>query len=117
METLKLMLSDFLVELPNVGLAHYLVISALLFSLGIYGIITRRNAILVLMGIELVLNATNINFVAFSRYGGMNLDGHLAAIFVIILAAAEAAIALAIVLNVYHRFQTVNVDDVSSLKE
>jgi NADH-quinone oxidoreductase subunit K len=117
MEALKLMMSDLAAGLPNVGLAHYLVISALLFSLGIYGVITRRNAILVLMGIELILNATNINFIAFSRYGGMNLDGHLAAIFVIILAAAEAAIALAIVLNLYHRFQTVNVDDVSSLKE
>jgi NADH-quinone oxidoreductase subunit K len=117
MEAIKLMMSDLMAGLPNVGLTHYLVISALLFSLGLYGIITRRNAILVLMGIELVLNAANINFVAFSRYGGMNLDGHLAAIFVIILAAAEAAIALAIVLNIYHRFQTVNVDDVSSLKE
>jgi NADH-quinone oxidoreductase subunit K len=117
MDALKLMMSDLAAGWSNVGLAHYLVISALLFSLGIYGVITRRNAILVLMGIELILNATNINFIAFSRYGGMNIDGHLAAIFVIILAAAEAAIALAIVLNVYHRFQTVNVDDVSSLKE
>lgn len=78
---------------------------------------TRRNAIMVLMGIELVLNASNINFIAFSRYEGLSLDGQAAAIFVIILAAAEAAIALAIVLNIYHRFHTVNVDDVSNLKE
>jgi NADH-quinone oxidoreductase subunit K len=69
------------------------------------------------MGVELVLNAANINFIAFSRYGGVNMDGQLAAIFVIILAAAEAAIALAIVLNIYHRFQTVNVDEVSTLRE
>ncbi len=103
--------------LPNVQLAHFLIVSALLFSLGIYGILTRRNAIMVLMGVELVLNAANINFVAFARYGGMNLDGQAAAVFVIILAAAEAAIALAIVLNIYHRFQTINVDDISSLKE
>ena len=103
--------------LPHVGLAHFLIVSAILFALGIYGIATRRNAILVLMGVELVLNAANINFIAFSRYGGMNLDGQAAAVFVIILAAAEAAVALAIVLNIYHRFHTVNVDDVSSLKE
>ena len=109
--------NDFISWLPHVQLAHFLIVSAILFSLGIYGIVTRRNAILVLMGVELVLNAANINLIAFSRYGGVNLDGQVAAIFVIILAAAEAAIALAIVLNVYHRFQTVNVDEVSSLKE
>jgi len=108
---------EFFAWLPNVQLVHFLIVSALLFSFGIYGIITRRNAILVLMGVELVLNSANINFVAFSRYGGMNLDGQAAAIFVIILAAAEAAIALAIVLNIYHRFQTVNIDEVSNLKE
>jgi NADH-quinone oxidoreductase subunit K len=110
-------LNEFFQWLPDVRLAHFLIVSALLFSLGIYGIVTRKNAILVLMGVELVLNAANINLVAFSRYGGLNLDGQAAAIFVIILAAAEAAIALAIVLNIYHRFQTVNVDEVSTLKE
>jgi NADH-quinone oxidoreductase subunit K len=109
--------SEFVAWLQHVQLAHYLIVSALLFSLGIYGIVTRKNAILVLMGIELVLNAANINLVAFARYGGVNLDGQVAAVFVIILAAAEAAIALAIVLNIYHRFQTVNVDEISALKE
>ena len=109
--------NDFFAWLPNVQLAHFLIVSAVLFALGLYGIMTRRNAILVLMGVELVLNAANINFIAFSRYGGVNLDGQAAAIFVIILAAAEAAIALAIVLNIYHRFHTVNVDEVSNLKE
>jgi NADH-quinone oxidoreductase subunit K len=69
------------------------------------------------MGIELILNAANINLIAFARYGGVNLDGQVAAMFVIALAAAEAAVALAIVLNIYHRFQTVNIDEVSSLKE
>ncbi len=102
---------------PHVQLAHFLIVSAILFSLGVYAIATRRNAILVLMGVELVLNAANINLIAFSRYGGANLDGQVAAVFVIILAAAEAAIALAIVLNIYHRFQTVNVDEVSTMKE
>ncbi len=101
----------------QVGLTHFLIISALLFSLGIYGVVTRRNAILVLMGIELILNSANINFIAFSKFGGMKLDGQAFAVFVIILAAAEAAIALAIVLNIYHRFHTVNVDEVSKLKE
>jgi NADH-quinone oxidoreductase subunit K len=108
---------EFLKWLPNVQLAHFLIVSAILFSLGIFGILTRRNAIMVLMGVELVLNAANINLVAFSRYGGIKLDGQAAAVFVIILAAAEAAIALAIVLNIYHRFQTINVDDISNLKE
>lgn len=109
--------NEFTGWVPNVQLAHFLIVSALLFSLGIYGIVTRKNAILVLMGVELVLNAANINLIAFSRYGGANFDGQVAAIFVIILAAAEAAIALAIVLNIYHRFQTVNVDEVNALKE
>ena len=101
----------------QVGLIHYLIVSAILFSLGVFGIVTRRNAVLVLMGIELILNSANINFIAFSRFGGMKLDGQAIAVFVIILAAAEAAIALAIVLNIYQRFKTVNVDEVSNLKE
>ena len=101
----------------HVGLTHFLFISALLFSLGLFGVVTRRNAVLVLMGVELILNSANINFIAFSRYGGMHLDGQAAAVFVIILAAAEAAVALAIVLNIYTRFQTVNVDEISNLKE
>ena len=116
--------SEIFAWLPHVGLTHFLIVSAILFALGIYGIATRRNAIMVLMGVELVLNAANINFIAFSRYlpagqagGGVNFNGQVAAIFVIILAAAEAAVALAIVLNIYNRFQTVNVDEVSALKE
>ncbi|MDI6780124.1 MAG: NADH-quinone oxidoreductase subunit NuoK [Bacteroidota bacterium] len=101
----------------QVGLTHYLIVSGILFSLGIFGVVTRRNAVLVLMGVELILNSANINFIAFSRFGGMNLDGQMAAIFVIILAAAEAAIALAIVLNIYKNFQTVNVDEINRMKE
>jgi NADH-quinone oxidoreductase subunit K len=72
---------------------------------------------MVLMGLELILNSANINFLAFSRFGGMNIEGQMAAIFVIILAAAEAAVALAIVLNIYKRFNTVNVDEISLLKD
>lgn len=101
----------------EVGLTHFLLVSALLFSLGLYCVMTRRNAIIVLMGIELILNSANLNFIAFSRFGGAKLDGQMAAIFVIILAAAEAAIALAIVLNIYARFATVNVDEINQLKE
>ncbi len=101
----------------TITLYHFLCISAVLFSFGVYAVLTRRNAIMVLMGIELILNAANINFVAFSRFGGMKLDGHLAAIFVIILAAAEAAIALAIVLNIYKQFNTVNVDEIAMMKD
>jgi NADH-quinone oxidoreductase subunit K len=103
--------------LLEVGLYHYLVISAALFSFGLYGIITRKNAVMVLMGIELMLNSANINFVAFSRYGDYGLHGQIVALFVIILAAAEAAIALAIVLNIYKTFAHVNVDEIEDLKE
>ena len=80
-------------------LNSYLIIAAALFSIGLFGVITRRNGIAVLMGVELILNSANLNFVAFSRFGGMNLDGHVFALVVIVLAAAEAAVALAIVIN------------------
>jgi NADH-quinone oxidoreductase subunit K len=99
------------------GLNHFLLISGVLFSLGVFAILTRRNAIMVLMGIELVLNAANINFLAFSRFTTGTLDGQVIAIFVIILAAAEAAIALAIVLNIYQNFNSVNVDEINRLKD
>ncbi len=101
----------------EIGLNHYLIISAILFVFGLFGIITRRNAIMVLMSMELILNSANINFIAFAKYGGMNFDGHIAAMFVIVLAAAEVAVALAIVLNIYHNFNHVNIDEVNSMKE
>ncbi len=101
----------------QVGLTHFLVVSAILFSFGIYGIVTRKNAVMVLMGIELVLNAANINFIAFAKYGNFGFSGQMIALFVIILAAAEAAIALAIVLNIYKTFLSVNVDEIDHLKE
>lgn len=101
----------------EVGLNHYLVVSSLLFSMGIYAIVTRKNAVLVLMGIELILNAANVNFIAFSRFGDFGYNGQLIALFVIVLAAAEAAIALAIVLNIYKNLSTVNIDEVDKLKD
>jgi len=103
--------------LAEVGLNHFLVVSAILFALGLYGIVTRKNAVMVLMGIELILNSANINFIAFSRFGNFGLNGQVMALFVIILAAAEAAIALAIVLNIYKTFINVNVDEIDKLKE
>jgi NADH-quinone oxidoreductase subunit K len=101
----------------TVGLNHYLIVSALLFSFGIYGVVTRKNAVLVLMGIELILNAANINFVAFSYFVHDVMSGQVAALFVIILAAAESAIALAIVLNIYKTFNKVNVDEIDRMRE
>ena len=98
-------------------LTNYLFIAAVLFSLGVFGVITRRNGIAVLMGVELILNAANLNFIAFSRFGGMNLDGHIFGLIIIVLAAAEAAVALAIIINIYNNLNTINVDDVSSMKQ
>jgi len=95
----------------------YLFVAAILFSLGVFGVMTRRNGIAILMGVELILNAANINFVAFSRFGGMNLDGHIFALLVIVLAAAEAAVALAIIINIYNNMNTINVDEASTMKE
>lgn len=101
----------------QVSLQHFLVLSAILFSLGIYGIVTRKNAVMVLMGIELILNSANINFVAFAKFGNFGFSGQIIALFVIVLAAAEAAIALAIVLNIYKTFINVNIDEIDNLKE
>jgi NADH-quinone oxidoreductase subunit K len=101
----------------HIGLGHFLFVSSILFSLGIFGIVTRRNAVMVLMGVELMLNASNINFIAFAKYGNFGLQGQIMALFVIVLAAAEAAIALAIVLNIYKTFSTVNVDEIDTLKD
>lgn len=101
----------------EIGLNHYLIVSALLFSLGVFGIVTRKNAILVLMGLELILNSANLNFIAFSKFGGLNIEGHIAVLFVIVLAAAEVAVALAIVLNIYQSYHHIDVDEINKMKE
>ncbi|MCH7515981.1 MAG: NADH-quinone oxidoreductase subunit NuoK [Bacteroidetes bacterium] len=101
----------------KVGLTHFLVISVVLFSLGMYGVITRKNAVMVLMGIELILNSANINFIAFAKFGNYGLQGQIIALFVIVLAAAEAAIALAIVINIYKTITNINVDEIDSLRD
>ena len=94
-----------------VGLQHYLAVGLALFCFGLFCVLTRRNAIGVLMGVELILNAANVNFIAFSRYGVGGYDGQVFSIFVIMLAAAEAAIALAIVLGIYRRSRSIDVND------
>ena len=100
----------------DLTLGHFLGLSAILFALGLFCVLTRRNAIGILMGIELVLNSANINYVAFARYGNGGYDGQVFAIFVIMLAAAEAAIGLAIVLAIYQGFETIEVDATDRLR-
>ena len=100
-----------------IGLQHYLIVSAILFSVGVFIIATRRHGIMVLMGVEFVLNSANLNLVAFSRYIETGISGQVFAVFVIILAAAEAAIALAIILSVYSHTAKINLDELRSMKE
>ena len=99
-----------------IALQHYLLLSAALFSLGIFGVLTRKNAVNVLMGIELILNSANINLIAFSRYSSHGLDGQMFAVFVIVVAAAEVAVALAIVLTMYRLLKTVSLDQADTLR-
>ncbi len=96
----------------------YLVLSAILFAIGLAGALTRRNAILVLVGIELMLNAANVNFIAFWRYGNNpeSMNGVMFALFSIGIAAAEAAVGLAIILAVYRHYKTTDLDQVNRLK-
>ena len=101
----------------DVGLEYYLIIGAVLFVCGALCMATKRNAIGVLIGVELVLNGANINFVAFAHYNpAFEIEGMVFALFVIVLAAAEAAVALAIVLNFYNNHMTVDVDTAEELK-
>jgi NADH-quinone oxidoreductase subunit K len=100
----------------TVGLHHFLLVSLALFLFGLYCVLTRRNAIGILMGVELVLNSANLNYLAFARYNGGAYDGQIFAVFVIMLAAAEAAIGLAIVLGIYQTFQTIDVEATETLR-
>lgn len=97
-------------------LTSWLFVGAVLFVCGILCMTTKRNAIGVLMGVELVLNAANVNFVAFSKFTKLGLDGQIISLFVIVLAAAEAAVALAIALNFYNNHLTIDVDQANQLK-
>jgi NADH:ubiquinone oxidoreductase subunit K len=100
-----------------IGLTHYLALGSVLFVCGVMCMAIKRNAIGVLMGVELVLNGASINFVAFSRYNPVvQLEGQVFSLFIIVMAAAEAAIALAIVLNFYNNHATVDIDAADELK-
>lgn len=100
-----------------IPLSWYLVVAAALFSLGVYGALSRRNAIAVLMGVELILNAVNLNLVAFGRYiTPQMVAGQVFAIFVIAVAAAEAAVGLALIIAIYRVRETVNLEDIDLMK-
>jgi len=103
----------------EVGLTHYLILSGILFSIGLFGALTKRNAVGILMCIEIMLNAANIAVVAFSRYLAADtvlLTGHVFALFIIVVAAAEAAVGLAIVITIYRNRETVDVGKADSMK-
>ena len=101
----------------EIPLNYMLLLSTLVFFIGLFGVLIRRNLITMLMGIELMLNAVNINFVAFNHYLYPNrLEGHFFALIVMAIAAAEAAVAIALIINIYRRFATVSVDEVNELK-
>ncbi|MFN8558188.1 MAG: NADH-quinone oxidoreductase subunit NuoK [Dehalococcoidia bacterium] len=105
----------------SVSLGHYLAVSAVLFGLGLWIALSKRNAIIILMGIELMLNAVNLTLVAFNRFGAPAagapmLAGHVFVLFVIAVAAAEAAVALALIVSVYRTRSTVDIDRINLLK-
>jgi len=103
--------------MENIPLSWWLSVATALFSLGLYGVLSRKNAIAILMGLELMLNAVNINLVAFNRYiTPQNVTGQVFAVFVIAIAAAEAAVALAIIIAAYRKRGTVNVEELNSMK-
>jgi NADH:ubiquinone oxidoreductase subunit K len=101
----------------QIGLTHFLVTSSLLFCLGLYAVLTRRNAVAILMGIELMLNAANINLVAFNKYvAPQALNGQVFALVVITLAACEAGVGLALVMAAYRNLETIHVDEINIMK-
>ncbi len=101
----------------SIPLEHFIVLSSVLFSIGVYGVLARRNAVLILMSVELMLNAVSINMVAFAVYTAPSLFvGIIFAIFVITIAAAEVGLALAVVLRVFRNRGTANVDEIDTLK-
>jgi NADH-quinone oxidoreductase subunit K len=101
----------------HVGLQHFLVVGALLFTLGLLTVATRRNAVGVLMGVELILNGANVNFVAFNHYVTGGVSGQIFALFIIVLAAAEAAVGLAIVLAIFQTFRSIDVRLADTMRE
>ncbi|MHC8947324.1 NADH-quinone oxidoreductase subunit NuoK [Sphingobacterium hungaricum] len=100
-----------------ITLTHFLVVSACIFCIGLYAVLAKRNAIMVLVGIELMINAAILNFVAFGKYDESNYGGQIFALFAIVLAAAAVAVGLAIILNVYRKNKTINLDDITDLRD
>jgi len=101
----------------GIPLELYIIVATVMFFTGIYGFLTRRNLITILMSSELILNSVNINFLAFNRYlFPAKLDGHFFSLFVIAVAASEAAVAIAIIISIYRRFSNINVENVNELK-
>ena len=101
----------------GIPLQYFLVLASIMFIAGVYGFLTRRNLITILMSVELILNSVNINFLAFNRYlYPHKLEGMFFSIFIIAVAASEAAVAIAIIINIYRRFTTINVEDVNEMK-
>ena len=103
--------------MTHLTLTHFLAVGALLFTLGLVTVATRRNAVGVLMGVELILNGANVNLVAFNRYGPAGVSGQVFALFVIVLAAAEAAVGLAIVLAIFQSFRSIDVRIADTMRE
>ncbi len=101
--------------MKNVGLEHYLVVSALLFSLGLLGVLVRRNLLIIYMSLELMLNAANLALVAFSRFNG-NLNGQVMVFFIITVAAAEVSVGLALIVALYRKRPTTHVEDLTVMK-
>jgi NADH:ubiquinone oxidoreductase subunit K len=101
----------------GIPMEAFLVVSTLMFFAGVYGFLTRRNPITILMSVELILNSVNINFLVFNRYLFPDkLQGHFFALFIIAIAAAEAAVAIAIIINIYRHFNSINVENVDKMK-
>lgn len=103
--------------IEGINIYHILTVSTLMFFIGVYGFVSRKNLITMLMCIEIMLNAININFVAFNKYlYPENMQGHFYSLFIIAIAAAEAAVAIAIVINLYRNLQSIDVEDVNKMK-
>ena len=103
--------------ITGIPLHYFLILATIMFFTGMYGFMTRRNLITILMSVELILNSVNINFLAFNRYlWPHQLEGMFFSLFIIAVAAAEAAVAIAIIINIYRRFITINVEDVNEMK-
>lgn len=103
--------------IEGIGIEHFLVVSTLMFFIGVYGFIVRRNLITMLMSIELILNSVNINFVVFNRYLYPDqMQGHFFSLFIVGIAAAEASVAIALIINIYRNLQNIDVENVSEMK-